>query len=74
MLNQIKPQTPLLVLPSVISLRFQLATTLLPEPQKTLISHEVLKASQSKRPSISSRHGLWFKLRPYLDVVGLVRS
>ena len=31
-LNQIKPQAPLLVVPSVISLKFQLATALLPEP------------------------------------------
>ena len=33
-LNRIKLQTPLLVVPSVISLKFQLATTLLPEPKK----------------------------------------
>ena len=32
-LTQIKPQAPLLVVPSVISLRFQLATTLLSEPK-----------------------------------------
>ena len=57
--NQIKPQAPGGVLRHFSQVSACDHTP--PRTQKTLISHEVLKESQSKRPSISSRHGLWLK-------------
>ena len=54
MSSQIKPQAPLLVVPSVISLRFQLATTVLSQLKKCDFSKGAEGVKKQTTPDLES--------------------